>query len=66
MKKFNFKEFQKTSRYLPDSDDIEARGDSLNDYLKLVNGSGYDRIDFFCSGFIRGIVWAIKKYNIKL
>jgi len=47
-------------KYLPDSEDIDARFNAAEAYFKLA-GSNTDEVSSFHAGFNRGIAWQLAK-----
>lgn len=65
-KSWDFMDSQKPeTRYDCDANDFNARDNSLATYNKWAGDAGViTPVVWFCSGFMRGMKWAIDKYGI--
>ena len=54
----------KFEKLIPDEEDCKAACNTFSEFNKLPD-VGMNSVDYFHSGFMRGLAWAKAKYNIK-
>jgi len=56
------------TKFIPDMEDLDARNNSMKAFFNLPEipmNEGQREVHIFCAAFLRGMKWAIDKYNLE-